>query len=62
MNLFRSEEHARNWVGYNPEFADTLQPLSSWIERFASENFTARTRPDYITRRVARRQAQPPPA
>ena len=62
MNLFRSEEHARNWVGYNPDFADTLQPLSYWIERFASENFTARTRPDYVTWRVARRQAQPPPA
>jgi len=62
MNLFRSEEHARNWVGYNPEYADTLQPLSYWAERFSVENFRARTRPDYVTWRVSRRQAQQPPA
>jgi hypothetical protein len=62
MNLLRSEEHARNWVGYNAEYADTLQPLSYWAERFSVENFRARTRPDYVTWRVSRRQAQQPPA
>jgi hypothetical protein len=58
MNLFRSEEHARNWVGYNAAHADTLQPLSYWMERFSAEGFRARSRPDYITWRVARRQEQ----
>ncbi len=58
MNLFRSEEHARNWVGYNPAFAETLQPLSHWVERFSSENFRARLRSDYVSWRVARRQEQ----
>ncbi|HEY7065232.1 MAG TPA: hypothetical protein VII06_27395 [Chloroflexota bacterium] len=60
MNLFRSEEHARNWVGYNPDFAETLQPLSYWMERFAGDNFRFRVRPDYITWRVARRPPPPP--
>jgi hypothetical protein len=58
MNLFRSEEHARRWVGFDPAFTDTLQPLSHWIERFSAEIFRARKRPDYITLRVARRQEQ----
>ncbi len=58
MNLFRSEEHARNWVGFNPEYADTLQPLSYWLERFSAERFRARLRPDYVTWRVAQRQEQ----
>jgi len=62
MNLFRSEEHARNWVGFNPEYAETLQPLSYWAERFSTENFRARTRSDYVSWRVSRRQAQQPPA
>ncbi len=58
MNLFRSEEHARNWVGFNPAYAETLQPLSYWAERFSSENFRSRLRSDYISWRVARRQEQ----
>jgi hypothetical protein len=60
MNLFRSEEHARRWVGYNPEFADTLQPLSYWVERFGAERFRERLRSDFISWRVASRQADQP--
>ena len=58
MNLFRSEEHARNWAGFDPERVDTLQPLSYWAERFSAEMFHARLRSDFITWRVARRQEQ----
>jgi hypothetical protein len=60
MNLFRSEEHARNWVGFNPELAETLQPLSYWVERFSGERFRSRLRSDFISWRVASRQAEQP--
>ena len=53
MNLFRSEEHARNWSGFNPAFEDALQPLAYWMERFSAERFRARGALDYISRRAA---------
>ena len=49
MNLFRSEEHARNWASFNANFTETLQPVSYWLERFSGERFRARIRPDYIS-------------
>jgi hypothetical protein len=60
MNLFRSEEHARNWVGFNPAYEETLQPLSYWADRFSNEIFRARLRSDHVSWRVARRQEQQP--
>ena len=53
MNLFRSEEHARNWVGYSPEFEEQLRPLSYWLERFSGDQFRARGRADFISWRAA---------
>ncbi len=49
MNLFRSEEHTRQWSAFNPDVTETLQPLSSWLERVSGERFRARIRPDYIS-------------
>jgi hypothetical protein len=49
MNLFRSEEHPRAWASYNADFAQNLQPLSYWLERFSAERFRMRIRPDYIS-------------
>jgi hypothetical protein len=49
MNLFRSEEHARKWAKFNPDFEKTLKPLSFWLEVFSGEMFRARTRPDFIS-------------
>lgn len=50
MNLFRSEEHARNWSGFDPAMeARMLKPLSWWAEVFANPFFRERVRPDYIT-------------
>lgn len=49
MNLFRSEEHARRWARFNPAFAENLQPLAHWLERFSGKRFRARARPDYIS-------------
>ncbi len=53
MNLFRSEEHARNWSGFDPAFGEMLQPLAYWVERFSAERVRARAAPDYISRRAA---------
>jgi hypothetical protein len=49
MNLFRSEEHARNWSGWNDAFVEQLRPLSYWVERFAGERMRNRGRPDYVS-------------
>jgi hypothetical protein len=49
MNLFRSEEHARNWTQFDVAFLQNLQPLSVWAERFSAERHRARIRPDYIS-------------
>jgi hypothetical protein len=53
MNLFRSEEHARSWSGFDPAFEETLQPLASWVERFSAERQRARGATDYMSRRAA---------
>ena len=49
MNLFRSEEHARNWVGFDESMAATLLPLESWAEIFSNPFFRSRPRDDYIS-------------
>ena len=49
MNLFRSEEHARNWTKFNPDFEKNLKPLSFWLDVFSGEMFKARGRPDFIS-------------
>ena len=49
MNLFRSEEHARRWAKFNPDFEKNLKPLSFWLEVFAGEMFRARNRTDFIS-------------
>ena len=32
MNIFRSEEHVKNWSLYNPESEDAIMPLADWVE------------------------------
>ncbi len=49
MNLFRSEEHARNWDGFDPAMEDALRPLAAWAELFSNPFFTQRIRSDYIS-------------
>ena len=49
MNLFRSEEHARKWSDFNPDYEKTLKPLSFWADLFSGLIFRARGRTDYIT-------------
>jgi hypothetical protein len=49
MNLFRSEEHVRNWAAFNPDYEKTLQPLSFWADLFSNLIFRARDRSDYMS-------------
>jgi hypothetical protein len=58
MNLFRSEEHARNWPGFNPEQEQNLLPVAAWAERFSAPMFRNRARPDYISWLMAERERQ----
>lgn len=53
MNLFRSAEHARNWSDWDPAWAEQLQPVSYWLERFAGERMRNRGRLDYVSWRMA---------
>jgi hypothetical protein len=49
MNLFRSEEHARNWAAFNPDNENSLKPVSFWIDLFAGLTFRSRGRSDYLS-------------
>ena len=49
MNLFRSEEHARSWDGFNPAMAASLMPVARWAEIFSNPFFQERGRTDYIS-------------
>jgi hypothetical protein len=54
MNRFRSEEHARNWSQFDPNYDP--QPLSYYLELFSREQFKARARPDFISWRASQRR------
>jgi hypothetical protein len=49
MNLFRSEEHARNWDEYTESMASSLMPVTEWADIFSNPFFRERGRPHYIT-------------
>lgn len=49
MNLFRSEEHARNWPSFDPAMASMLKPVAAWAEIFSNPFFRERGRSDYIS-------------
>ena len=49
MNLFRSEEHARRWVGFDGAMASSLMPVAEWADIFANPFFRQRGRSDYIS-------------
>jgi hypothetical protein len=50
MNLFRSEEHVRNWAPYDPASADGTMSLRDYATLFGVEMFRERMSPDYLTR------------
>ena len=50
MNLFRSEEHVKNWWGYRKEAASGMLPLAGMMEIFSAPLFRERLAPDYLMR------------
>ncbi len=49
MNLFRSEEHARNWDRFTATTEATLRPVEEWADIFSNRFFRERSRDDYIS-------------
>ena len=47
MNLFRSEEHVRNWSGFKADTEEGMNPLSGILKLFSGSFFTRRLNPDY---------------
>jgi hypothetical protein len=50
MNLFRSEEHIRNWARFDPATAEGILPLEDLVRLFSGNLFRRRLDPDYVGR------------
>jgi hypothetical protein len=50
MNLFRSEEHLKNWSQYDPISADSIMPVADWAQAFSGPLHKNRLEPDYLSR------------
>lgn len=50
MNLFRSEEHVKNWSLYDSVSAESIMPLSNWATAFSGPLMRNRLQPDYLSR------------
>jgi len=49
MNLFRSEEHVRNWSGFKSDTEEGIVQLPQLLELFSGNLFTRRLDPDYVS-------------
>jgi hypothetical protein len=49
MNLFRSEEHVRNWSGFKAGTAEGIKKLSDVAGLFSINLFTKRLDPGYAS-------------
>ena len=50
MNLFRSEEHIRNWARFDPAAEEGILPLSDVAQVFSGNFLRKRLDPDYVSR------------
>ena len=50
MNLFRSEEHIRNWVRYDPATEEGILTLEELVKLFTGDFFQKRLEPNYVSR------------
>jgi hypothetical protein len=50
MNLFRSEEHVKNWSGFKAGTEEGINPLSNVVGLFSLKFFTKRLDADYVSR------------
>jgi hypothetical protein len=51
MNLFRSEEHVRNWARFDISNEEGIIALNDLVKLFSCENFRRRPEADYLSRR-----------
>ena len=49
MNLFRSEEHVRNWTRFEPETEDGIISLDDLVTLFSGSYFRKRLDPDWVS-------------
>jgi hypothetical protein len=49
MNLFRSEEHIRNWVRYDPATEQGILPLENIVKVFSGKFFQKRLDSNYVS-------------
>ncbi len=49
MNLFRSEEHIRNWAHYDPSAEQSILPLENIAKVFSGSFFQRRLDSDYVS-------------
>jgi hypothetical protein len=49
MNLFRSEEHVRNWAPFVPGTDEGIVPLPDMLKLFSGPYFRRRMDTDYVS-------------
>jgi len=49
MNLFRSEEHIRNWSGFKADTEEGINKISDIAGLFSGNFFTRRSDSDYVS-------------
>ncbi len=49
MHFFRSEEHLRNWAGFDEEKEGGIISLSDLVKLTSIDHFRRRFEPDYIS-------------
>jgi hypothetical protein len=50
MNLFRSEEHIRNWARFDPATEEGIIALPDLVKLFSGNYFRRRLDPDWVSR------------
>ena len=50
MNLFRSEEHIRNWTQFDPATEEGIVPLEDLVKVFSGSYFRRRMDADWVSR------------
>jgi hypothetical protein len=49
MNLFRSEEHIRNWASFAKDSDEGITPLPDMVKLFSGPYFKRRMDQDYVS-------------
>lgn len=50
MHFFRSEEHLRNWAGFDAEMEGGIISLADLVRLTSIDHFRKRLEPDYVSR------------